>query len=173
MIWEQRSGFNYSTRITGRRVLEEKCMLCLCVQFPCPRTQNLSIIYSGFISFLSSFRHPGSSFMWPSLELKNKTKQNRSVRLRVTTVASIIVVVMNCALELMRKLVLLRVCMETLKQRTFQHWMKMSKCGPLPSPHLWLSSYCFHRPLHCIFLCFKLALHRDQLLAACLLLLWL
>ena len=38
------------------------------------------------------------------MELKNKTKQNRSVRLRVTTVASIIVVVMNCALELMRNM---------------------------------------------------------------------
>lgn len=149
MIWEQRSGFNYSTRITGRRVLQEKCMCCLCVQFLCPRTQNLSIIYSSFISFLSLFRNPGSSFFWPSLELKKK--QNRSMRLRVTMVASIIVVVMNCALELMRKLILLWVCTETLKWRTFQHWMKMSKCGPLPSPHLWLSSYCFHRPLHCIF----------------------
>ena len=124
----------YSTIITERRVLEELCMHCLCVQFLCPRTQNSSIIYSGFIIFLSLFRNPGSSFMWPPLEFFLK---NGSLRFRVATVASIIVVMMNRALELMRKLALLWVCTKTLKWRKFQHWVKMSKCGPRPCPHLW------------------------------------
>lgn len=52
MIWEQRSGFNYSTLSTGSESLRGKYMHCLCVQFLCPRTQNLSIT----ILVLSVFR---------------------------------------------------------------------------------------------------------------------
>ena len=151
----------YSTIITERRVLEELCMHCLCVQFLCPRTQNSSIIYSGFIIFLSLFRNPGSSFMWPPLEFFFK-KWIFEVESRHGSfhnsgydepcpgaheeVGSPLSLHQNSQVEEI----------STLSENV-KVWSP-----PLSSPvNLWLSSYCFHRPLHCIFLCFKWALHRH------------
>lgn len=134
----------------GGSLLECLCVHHLCVKLLCSRTQDMGIIYSGFISFLGSFRIPGSPFMQPSLEfLKNESK-----RLRVSYHISF----QNSgydefAWELIRKPILVSwVCAKKSQGGgNLDTELKLQSVVTHPYPHLWPRNHSLLSLFLCIF----------------------